>query len=329
MTESTPRAGLVRTLVEQAIRAPSSHNTQPWVFRRAADGTVELRADRSRALRVNDPDERELFISCGAALLNLRVAARHHGLAAAVDPLPDPADDALCARVTLSEVRAGGTGDGGTGDDETLYAAIARRHTYRKPFADRPVPEATRHRMRQAVEREGARLSLVPDGMREHVAALVGEGDRRQFADRAWRRELAFWMRPPARGDGLTVPTLAAPVVRTAVRSLDLGARVAARDAALLRTAPLVAVIASRTDERPDWLATGQAWQRALLVLAAGGVLTAYANQPCQAGEPLRTRLAQALPDLSGRPQLLFRAGYPRGGVRPSPRRPVDDVLIR
>ena len=46
-------------LIEQATRAPSSHNTQPWLFRVSAEA-VEVHADRSRALPVNDPHDREL-----------------------------------------------------------------------------------------------------------------------------------------------------------------------------------------------------------------------------------------------------------------------------
>ncbi|MFJ7064021.1 Acg family FMN-binding oxidoreductase [Streptomyces sp. NPDC101115] len=313
-------ADVVRLLVEQAIRAPSSHNTQPWRFRRA-DGAIELHADRSRALPVNDPDNRELFISCGAALLNLRVAARHYGFLASPDLLPDPADDWLCARLTLSE--AGPE----TPDEALLYAAITRRRTYRKPFADRMVPDDCPQRIREAAEAEDTWLSLVPAGLRESIAALVGEGDRRQFADPGWRRELARWMRPRSRGDGLTVPAPTAPITRTVIRSFNLGARVAKRDAALLRTAPVVAVLSSRTDDRLAWLATGQALQRVLLVLATDGILAAYANQPCQVGDPLRARLRDALPNLSGHPQLLVQAGYPSAAASTAPRRPIADVL--
>lgn len=54
-------------LVRYAVRAPSSHNSQPWLFRVVGD-TLELRADRGRRLPVVDPEDRELTISCGAAL---------------------------------------------------------------------------------------------------------------------------------------------------------------------------------------------------------------------------------------------------------------------
>jgi nitroreductase len=74
-------------LIEQAVRAPSSHNTQPWLFQ-VRPGAVELHADRSRALPVNEPHDRELHISCGAALFNLEVAAARTGLGTETALLP-------------------------------------------------------------------------------------------------------------------------------------------------------------------------------------------------------------------------------------------------
>src|SRR5690242_4716936 len=70
----------LRAALGYAVLAPSSHNTQPWRFALRED-SVEVYADRSRALRVVDPDGRELAISCGAALFHLRLAMRALGYA--------------------------------------------------------------------------------------------------------------------------------------------------------------------------------------------------------------------------------------------------------
>src|SRR3954449_6653083 len=77
----------VRWIVAQAARAPSVHNTQPWRFR--WDGRrFSLTADLARVLTANDPEGRELVMSCGAALYNLRLALRKLGLGSHVEMLP-------------------------------------------------------------------------------------------------------------------------------------------------------------------------------------------------------------------------------------------------
>ena len=65
-------------MIEQAIKAPSGHNTQPWKFRLFSDH-IDILPDFSRALPVVDPDHRELFVSLGCAAENLCIAATHKG----------------------------------------------------------------------------------------------------------------------------------------------------------------------------------------------------------------------------------------------------------
>ena len=65
-------------LIEQAVKAPSGHNTQPWTFRIKETG-IDILPDFTKTLPVVDPDNRELFISLGCATENLCVAAAHKG----------------------------------------------------------------------------------------------------------------------------------------------------------------------------------------------------------------------------------------------------------
>ncbi|HEX9012434.1 MAG TPA: hypothetical protein VF813_02915, partial [Anaerolineaceae bacterium] len=118
--------------MKYAILAPSSHNSQPWLFR-VTRGAVELYADRSRALPVIDPEDRELVISCGCALFHLCVAMRYFGYAPRVEDFPDPRDQDLLARVYLGDPCLPSLEDG------ELFQAMFRRRTNRKPFLDRKV----------------------------------------------------------------------------------------------------------------------------------------------------------------------------------------------
>lgn len=309
---------LASNLLELATRAPSSHNTQPWIFR-FGDNHVELVADRTRALPVNDPDDRELVLSCGAALLHLRVAARHLGLSGSATLLPEPGDPDLLARVDLSPAADDSPGLG------ELAEAIALRRTYRQRFAPVAVVSSVVDSLCRAASEEKARLvALADDGTRRAAASLVAEGDAELWANPSWRRELAAWMHPRRRGDGITVPGLAWPVAQWVVRSFDMGGGIAAKDQELAEHSPLLAVLTSAVDEPRSWLEAGQALARVLLTACRHGLQASYLNQPIQVAS-LRPKLAALAEE--GMPQVLLRFGYPSTELPPSPRRPIE-VLV-
>ncbi len=304
-------------LIEQATTAPSSHNTQPWRFRADADA-IDLWADRTRALPVNDPHDRELTISCGAALMALRVAAAARGLAIETLILPaGPASDWLAHMEVID----------GPVDAElaALAAWLVQRRTCRKAFADRPVATEVRQAVEQATLSEGATFITLDHEQKTRAAELVAAGDRQQWDDPRWRRELAMWMHPRRQGDGLTIPGLAAPLAQAVVRTFDLGNGVAAKDQQLASGSPWLALLLTDADDVLAWLTTGQALQRALLAGCRQGLQASYLNQPIQV-ETLRPQL-QALVGTAASPQLLLRWGYPTDVLPATPRRPVDAVL--
>jgi hypothetical protein len=73
-----------------------------------------------------------------------------------------------------------------------------------------------------------------------------------------------------------------------------------------------------------EWLLTGQALARLLLVAQDAEVHAAFLNQPLELPD-LRDRL-RALVGHPGVPQLALRLGY-SPNARPTPRRPVPEVL--
>jgi hypothetical protein len=324
-----PAAGntseVLRFVLRYAILAPSSHNSQPWLFH--IDGNaVEVFADRTRRLPVVDPDDRELVMSCGAAVYNLRLALRHFGEGCNVSVLPEGTDSDLLARVDL-------TGEA-TGDLllEEQFAAIRSRHTCRQAFDDTPIDPEVARRLRQAASAEGALLVDIPKERRNMVTGLVTEADFVQMSDSVFRRELAHWMRAshPARGDGMPGYALGLSELQSAVgplivRTFDVGSSQAAKDDDLSRGSALLAVVVTASDDVADWIAAGQAMQRVLLTATAAGLRASFLNQPIEISS-MRLQLSRALA-VPGDPQLLLRFGYGPSSA-PTPRRPVAEVLL-
>jgi hypothetical protein len=321
-----PFARQLGFLVEYAVLAPSGHNTQPWRFRIRGE-TVEILADRTRRLPVVDPDDRELVISCGAALLHLRLAMEHFGFEPNIDVLPDATDPDVLVRVSMGQPVA-------RPDDNTLFAAIKTRRCHRLTFEDRPVDSATRVAFASAASVEGARLDFAEHGARRRLAELIVAGGIEQGNNPAFCKELASWVRPNTtqRHDGIPgyafgVPTVASFLSRFAVKRLGVVKRQATkkdRDAAL--HAPLLAVLSTNSDTPYDWLIAGQAIARVLLTARALNIWAAFMNMPIEVTE-LRPRVAEALGHSTHAPQLLLRMGY-GDSVRATPRRSAEEVIV-
>ncbi len=313
-----------RFLLRYAVRAPSGHNTQPWRFH-IADGRLDLYADRTRALPVVDPEDRELVMSCGAALAHLTVTLRHFGYAGRVTAFPDPADHDLLATLQLGQAHTPRPGD------HQLFEAIDNRHTHRAAFENRPLPQQILAQLTRDTHPAGATLDVFTGDEKAAIAALVGEGDRAQFNDAGFRRELAAWIRPnrTRRPDGVPgyafgIGDLASVLGPTMISTFDTGASQAKKDEELALTAPALIVLSTAGDTPSDWLAAGQTVAILLLRAAADGLAASFLNQPIEV-PALRGRLRDLVG--GGSPQLLLRIGYATSD-RPTPRRTVTDVLI-
>ncbi len=326
-----PRTGMpgeqYAFLLRYAILAPSTHNTQPWKFAIRESG-VEIYADYTRRVPVADPDDRELFLSLGAAIFNLRVAAAHFGFRCRVSYDTGGEPDGPVAVVRLAE----GAGQD-VGQIDALFPFIVERRTNRNPFLLSRVPNAAVEAFSESGDSGQASLILSRDGkLIEQVATLVAEADRVQFADPTFRREVAEWLRPTrrARPDGIPGSTLgtkgvAATLAPWATKVFDLGRLRAAHDRNLCIEAPGLIVIVSE-DTKDQWLESGELLEHTLLTAVKEGLQCSYFNMPIQVAN-LRRDLRKLL-GLSAWPQLLLRIGYCLMESEPTPRRPLEEVLI-
>ena len=151
----------IEDIVVSATAAPSIMNSQPWRFR-AYGNVIDLYADRTRAVDGHRP----VYLSCGAALFNLRLAIAAMGRQPQVQLLPGTADSDLLARVTIGPPMPA------EDDDLELYAAIPRRRTSRLPFYRRRIGQFTLAELTWHAKQEGAVLDVLT--RRSDETTLVG-----------------------------------------------------------------------------------------------------------------------------------------------------------
>ncbi|CAL9504710.1 Putative NAD(P)H nitroreductase [Actinosynnema sp. ALI-1.44] len=319
----TGALGLTGEEVADALRtaslAPSLHNTQPWLFRLAPD-RIELHPDPDRRLPATDPEDRELRLSCGAALFNLRLGLRRHGVEPIVSLLPG-AD----APGALAVVRRGWSTPF---DEETraLWEAVPVRRSNRAPFRDQAVPVAHRTALARAAERERSWLHFVLDAEeRARFQRLAARAHAIQTADEGVRRELAAWTGERVSPDGVPPASAGlkpAPRDDWAMRDFQAAERPPGQE---YEHDPLVAVLCSFYDGPVGELRAGKALQRVLLTATTLGLSVSFLTQAIEV-RPVRDEVRRSLGG-AVLPQTMLRIGF-GSPVPPTPRRAVEDLLL-
>ncbi|HEX9160283.1 MAG TPA: nitroreductase [Thermoanaerobaculia bacterium] len=322
--ELDDRRAQLEFLVRYAILAPSGHNTQPWSFNIVGDG-IEIFADFTRRLPVADRGNRELLMSIGAAITNLRVAAAHFGYETTALYHRGVDDDPAVARVALRETCSADS------SLRKLFPAIVARRTNRQPFDGRPIDESVLAAVCDLIEEQPEMMRFVQPHDRARAADLVAEGDRQLMTNPAFRQEVAAWMRPNETfaGDGVCGDAfgILGPVSALGswlVRSVDLGPAQAKHDRDLAANASGLIVITG-DDDRRSLIRSGEALERLLLLLTTLGIQYSFLNQPVEV-EQLRNELWSMIRSPKP-PQLMVRIGYSTPVRRPMPRRPIETVL--
>jgi nitroreductase len=321
-------------VIRVAQMAPSVHNTQPWVFWIRADDRLELRARVSgrsetellgpdRRLLVADPLSRELAISCGAALLNLRLAFRVMGHDVVVWLIPDAVNDSsLLASV---EIVTGRTHRPFV-KEQKLFAAIRQRHTNRSSFTDEVISPTVQAAMKRAAFAEEGWLRALDKNQAAKWVSAAAKADVKLEKDARYVAELKHWTRDRNSGSGIPAAAIGARGIEgnAPVRDYGLGG---GREERFERRPQLLA-LSTDGDQPVDWLRAGQALQRVLLTATTHGVSASFLTQPMELcdhqGESRQWPWHWPFAEV---PQLVLRVGYATRPAVFTPRLDVPDVL--
>jgi nitroreductase len=317
-----------RFVIGTAVWAPSVHNTQPWRFA-VRRGEISLYADPDRRLAVADPVGREMLISCGAALFNIRLALRYLGWVPDTMVMPDPGRPMLVARIGWSRKVPPAA------YERDLYQHVAARRTHRGGFDAGDLPAALLAALAHGAARHGATLQLITDGgPKAALSAVVDAAESLLRLDAARSEELARWAAAPGSSQPDGVPATAYQAVPDVTDLAFPGRDYAqgrgwgtapARSAPLMRPAGTPGLLTTPGDEPADWVSAGQALQRLLLDASSSGIAAALHTQPLELPE-LRKLVRVQLAGGSY-PQMIVRLGR-TSQTTSSVRRPVRDVLL-
>lgn len=267
-------------IIKAVETAPSIFNQRPWDVRLSDDrDRVELYANPGRAAGKFLP--REVVISCGAALYNLRLTIRVAGRTPSVWLLPgldgeSPLLDHLeSGRVLLASVEVmPGRATPARSGAQDLYEAMWLRHTNREPYLLLPVPTPILVAMENAAYAEHGSLRILHRRQCSQILRSAARaGDRLAGAAPIDSGQVI-----PPPGEQLLEEFRAARGELNKVPRGTYGPRPVGEDeppirrdfwlpgrTAIFEKHPQLMALSTEDDRPLDWLRAGQALQHALL----------------------------------------------------------------
>jgi len=320
---NNPDLVTIRLIVDAAVRAPSVHNSQPWLWE--YDGErLHLMADWSRQLRYADPEGRDLLISCGSALHHACVVAAGLGWTATVQRLPDRPDERRLAAISFTS--------GGTNEvHQAALQALHERRTDRRAPSPQPVPGEKVDSLLRAAMIHGAFATVLPDEASDQLRDLMMLSSVLQQSSDAYLEELAAWTH--SKGDD-GIP--GSSVVWNPGQSISGGAGTRFPSGRLLDHEPdggrprqSWILLTTSSDDTISRLRAGEALSAILILALLQGLSIVPYTQPIEV-DTTRKGVEKALLRGPSNLQVILRVAVPppeKPTVRQTRRRPVDDVL--
>lgn len=328
MTQTTADTDVISHAIWLACRAPSLHNTQPWLWTvgQNAHGntTVELFLDHKRIVRSMDGSGRQALISCGAALDHFRVAMSAAGWHTTVDLFPNPGqlDHLATAEFTPAQYV--------TDAERDRAGAILERRTDRLPFRAPGDWDSIATVLESTVDRDLATVRALSSDARSTLAEASRLTESFRRYDESYHDELHWWTEPFRLYQGIPQETLVSEQEsdRVAINRTFPTKTHSDRRPEVLQDEARVLVLSTPEHSRRDALMAGQALSTVLLECTMAGLATCPLTHLTEFSES-RVVIQNLLGD-NGFPQVLVRVGEaPVLEAKPAatPRRPLSEVL--
>jgi len=177
----------ISAIVEAGASAPSGDNCQPWRFRWNGDALLIVFVPE-RAESFYDVGNSASWVSLGALLENVELAAESQGLRPVVDLRPESSAGSVVARIGFTPREPARS---------PLLAAVPERCVNRRPYRRDPLPAAVSEELRAAGAGVAAvRTRLSEDGrVLSRLAGLAALNDRMLFESRPLHAGLQRWLR--------------------------------------------------------------------------------------------------------------------------------------
>lgn len=315
----------IKFVLGYAILAPSTHNSQPWLFRIEND-LCRIYYDNNLRLPEADPIGRDLYISMGCMIENLVIAASCFGI---FKDLKFVLSDNLVAEIYFQD------SDLGDKDLGYLVDTIPKRINARGLFESKPVPENVEAETISLNKDDRIKINFITDKEKiKKLAVITAEGLKLAYKKPSFRKEMSGWMRHSLSnkktgllGYSLKIPLVLSFIMPILVRFFNISPLLAKLNYKSMSSAPFVCILSSKESNPLIWLEVGRLAERYMLQRNSQGLRTSIFVASIEMGD-----LYKKVQEVIGNnlmPQFLFCAGYMENVQKHSPRRGVNEKIIK
>lgn len=320
----------IQFLLRYAILAPSTHNSQPWLFS-ITPTSCKIFVDPSVALPEADPIGRDCYISIGACAENLIIAATYFGIFERVEYTGGEDPERPAAEVFFCGHRGNAPAKN---DAAPLLDAITARVNVRGLFKKQPISAALLAQLLRVAESEkNIEIHFVQEKEKiDQLARLTADGLRTAYRLPRFRQEMAQWMRHSLSknprgipGYSLRMPFVLSFLLPKLIPFFDFGPILSKLNRKSINSAPLVCVLGAERNTPDAWMRVGRLAEHLMLTLRAEGAKTSIFVAAIEIDDLYKD--VQRIIDSTAIPQFLFCAGYMDDGQKPNLRVSVEEKL--
>ena len=319
----------IKFLLRYAVLAPSTHNTQPWLFK-VEGSSCEIYFDPKLKLKYADPKSRDLYISLGCAIENLVIAAKYYGLETNLTYEANDNQDNLVATISFTESSP-------TKDLGILIETILHRVNTRGAFIKEKIDPHYLAQIKSLVDRcaeNGVGVEILIDKDKiQKIASLTQQGMRLAHSNKAFRREMSHWITSnySKRNEGMigysmNMPGFVSLFLSRVIRWFNMGTIMGKINYLSVSTAPFIFIFTAPELRAETWIKLGRLAERLMLELQKDGYNTSIYLASIEIGDLYQE--VQQIINTQNEPQFIFAAGRMTKEFKTTPRHEVAKKLL-
>ncbi|MBI2450749.1 MAG: hypothetical protein HYV52_00200 [Parcubacteria group bacterium] len=320
----------IKFLLRYAILAPSTHNSQPWLFK-ITSNSCKIYSNSKISIKEADPLGRDLYISLGCLIENLTIAAKYFGVYENIIYRLNEEKN-LVAEVFFKDNQKKENIDR---NFEKLLEVIPKRFNARGLFENKKIEEEVLKNIVLVNSDKDLRIDFITEKEKiEKLSGLTAEGLKIAYLNSAFRKEMSGWInnnfsskKRGIPGYALRMPAILSFIIPTLIKFFNLGKMLAKLNYQSMVSAPLVCVISARNNSPLTWLKIGRLSERLMLEFNLTGVKTSIFVAAVEMDDLYKK--IQTIINSEYIPQFLFVAGYMDFQPKFTPREPLENKIIK